>query len=1030
MPENPPSTQVRRAIEDSFPIVEINRLAVPERNSFKPIYQMHKWFARRASCVFRAILLGCLKPIPMDEQGKPTKTGAKVIMDEFYKDHTNDPDTKDKVILDPFMGGGTTVVEALRLGCRVIGIDLNPVAWFIVKTEVEPVGLDALKDAFERLAERVVPWSGKSVRETLLSQYRTECPCCGSPDADIVYTFWVRLAVCIACKREVPLHHNHFVTYKEPSIRYYRDVTCPCCSRVFDWEIDPAVVVADERLQRCSSGYSAGTGRSNARWALSNADTVRCPWCDKVVSPVLCRARYERKKVSLAVLLCPHCGNIWQWRGQLPDFVNCPTCGRGYSPDKGTLPDNYDFVCFCGTRMGILESLRRLGPRERRRLKAYAIAGYCPNCDTAVDGKTSPHSTMFETPSQTANTKILGGTHSCCLRKNKGRFFEGIKTKDIARHQQASQIWDKQKESLLYPCQEIPYGYQTVVGNDLPGHGFLFWHDLFNQRQLLCLSTLITAIQAEADQTLREMLLSAFFQALRNNCLLCFYNPKADKLEPALSRKDFAPPKAPLENSVWGTKFGRGTFASVIDKIVEGKAFCTKPCDRRFVRADKDGQAILENVQSMERISAAPENLSIYSQSSTMLSSIDISLDHVDFVVTDPPYAGNVNYSEVADFFYVWLRLLLAPSYPCFAPEFTPKAEEIVAQEARGRSMEDFRDDLTKVFSLSGERVDDSGLLVFTFHHEANAAWEAVLGSVMSAGFTVEAVYPYESEARKGGSMGAQKIAYDLIHVCRKRDSQADEQPRSWAGIRQEIRRRAREEIAAIEAGRYGSEPLSPSDVNIIMIGKCLELYSRHYGAVIDHEGKNVPLHHALKQIRDIADQMTERERPLPSELEEIDPESRVYLRALSAVKEVKSDDVHKATRGILEPADLIEAGLMTKMRAGRGRSYEVKQPADRLTELMERFGNGDVSSQRNLFGEIERPRERRGTLFIDRVHLLLGLVEAGENILPWLERFRGETPQIRAALEYIENKNKNLALACRKVLGLLEVGPLFKGVS
>ena len=116
-----------RAIEESFPIVEINRLAVPERNAFKPIYQMHKWFARRASCVFRAILLGCLKPAGTD------------IMAEFYKDHTDDPDTAGKVILDPFMGGGTTVVEALRLGCKVIGIDLNPVAWFIVKTEVEPV---------------------------------------------------------------------------------------------------------------------------------------------------------------------------------------------------------------------------------------------------------------------------------------------------------------------------------------------------------------------------------------------------------------------------------------------------------------------------------------------------------------------------------------------------------------------------------------------------------------------------------------------------------------------------------------------------------------------------------------------------------------------------------------------------------------------------------------------------------------------------------------------------------------------------
>ena len=129
----------KRAIEEGFPIVEINRLAVPERNAFKPIYQMHKWFARRASCVFRAILLGAMKPAGTD------------IMAEFYKDHSVDPDTNNVSILDPFMGGGTTIVEALRLGCRVTGIDLNPVAWFIVKTEVEPVYLKELKAAFKRL---------------------------------------------------------------------------------------------------------------------------------------------------------------------------------------------------------------------------------------------------------------------------------------------------------------------------------------------------------------------------------------------------------------------------------------------------------------------------------------------------------------------------------------------------------------------------------------------------------------------------------------------------------------------------------------------------------------------------------------------------------------------------------------------------------------------------------------------------------------------------------------------------------------
>src|SRR5256714_11999475 len=105
---------VKRAIEEDFPIVEINRLAAPERNAFKPIYQMHKWFARRASCVFRAILLGALKPAGTN------------IMEEFYKDHTHDPDTNGKVVLYPFMGGGTTVVEALRLRCKVHCIEFNP----------------------------------------------------------------------------------------------------------------------------------------------------------------------------------------------------------------------------------------------------------------------------------------------------------------------------------------------------------------------------------------------------------------------------------------------------------------------------------------------------------------------------------------------------------------------------------------------------------------------------------------------------------------------------------------------------------------------------------------------------------------------------------------------------------------------------------------------------------------------------------------------------------------------------------------
>ena len=374
---------IPRAIEEYFPIVEINRLAVPERNAFKPIYQMHKWFARRASCVFRAILLGAMKPAGTD------------IMEEFYKDHTHDPDTNGKVILDPFMGGGTTVVEALRLGCRVIGIDLNPVAWFIVKTEVEPVDLDKLKDAFGRLAERMVGWSGKTLRETLLDQYKTHCPCCESNGdgvrnaADIIYTFWVKSAICTnpLCKKEVPLFSDYIVCQKSPSIRYHQDVNCPKCNKTFDWEVETASLIAEKRLMIKGPG-SAGIGRSNKRWAFSSEPLVVCPWCDEAVEPKpknfgeeKRRNKLQRKKVPLHILHCPSCSEIFQVRGDLEETVTCPTCQKAYNPYQGNVLEKGKFLCpSCGTKDSIINSIRRLPQDQLLPLHAYAIEGYCPVC--------------------------------------------------------------------------------------------------------------------------------------------------------------------------------------------------------------------------------------------------------------------------------------------------------------------------------------------------------------------------------------------------------------------------------------------------------------------------------------------------------------------------------------------------------------------------------------------------------------------------------------------------------------------------
>ncbi|GFP31325.1 hypothetical protein HKBW3S34_02245 [Candidatus Hakubella thermalkaliphila] len=115
----------------------------------------------------------------------------------------------------------------------------------------------------------------------------------------------------------------------------------------------------------------------------------------------------------------------------------------------------------------------------------------------------------------------------------------------------------------------------------------------------------------------------------------------------------------------------------------------------------------------------------------------------------------------------------------------------------------------------------------------------------------------------------------------------------------------------------------------------------------------------------------------------------------------------------------------MIRGRAGRGRSYEVKQPLERFVSLLEKFKE-TTTSQETLFGEIEPPKMEGKTYFIDYVHFLMALIEGGENVVPWLERFRGETPRLRAACEYLMARNKGFSTTLKKILDLMDVGPLF----
>jgi putative DNA methylase len=139
-------TYDRRLIEDSLPLEVISEQSAREKSiRHGHISTLHIWWARRPLAAMRAAIFASLIPAPKDEKEREYlhKLIADIVNWDSVKDGNNArvqearnlirkyyPDAPPKV-LDPFMGGGSTGLEALRLGCEAHGVELNPVAYLI-----------------------------------------------------------------------------------------------------------------------------------------------------------------------------------------------------------------------------------------------------------------------------------------------------------------------------------------------------------------------------------------------------------------------------------------------------------------------------------------------------------------------------------------------------------------------------------------------------------------------------------------------------------------------------------------------------------------------------------------------------------------------------------------------------------------------------------------------------------------------------------------------------------------------------------
>jgi putative DNA methylase len=606
----------------------MSRVEAHRKNIYRPPYYIHKWWARRTGSVFRGIALDLLLPPEED------------VMEAYYRRH----DFSDVIVLDPFMGGGTTLGECLRLGAKVVGCDLNPVAWFLVSQAMREVRMPALLDAYEGVAARVA--------DPLSDMYRVRCESCDG-EAVAQYVAWIKQVPCESCGDQADLHLSN-------------------------------VVMAD--------------------MATKGAGLVDCP----------------------------SCGYPW-WVEAVRDSTACRRCGHRFIPAVRRARNTHYCCDNCGHDGRILDALADAREPPRHRMRCLTV--WCERC---------------------------------------GKRHQAPAVEDVRRYADIAAETEESFDRLRIPRSKIPEGHNT---NQMRRYGYRYWWQMFNLRQLAGLDRLFGAIREVEDQASRELLTLLASGALEFNSMFCGAKGLGTgAIRHVFAHHAFIPAKEPLEANLWGVHRSSGGFSTLFkERLLRAREWAQAPVERRFLgtkaqRVPIPGERLAARpADSFEQLVRAEADMLVLNQSSEDLYQIpDAS---VDLVITDPPYADSVMYSELSDYFYVWLREALGQEHPSFRTEHVDDRREAVHNRGRGRDGDFYSQMLGLVFAEAMRTLKPGGRLAFTFHHSGENAWGQVLGALRTGGIVVERWWPVFAEMESGVPLrGKENNGHlDIVFVCGRR---------------------------------------------------------------------------------------------------------------------------------------------------------------------------------------------------------------------------------------------------------------------
>lgn len=437
------------------------------------------------------------------------------------------------------------------------------------------------------------------------------------------------------------------------------------------------------------------------------------------------------------VFTCGHCGGLFE-AADRKNPGSCPTCKRP-PPVEHTAKRNRSRCLRCDAEV-------RYPSPQAHEHRLFALEYHLP--EARADGA------------------------------RKGRLFKAADADDLARFTEAETRLNALRLEFV-PEDAIPQGDET---ERLHRWGYQRYRDLFNARQLLGLELSCRWIARYPDERVREALGTNLSDLLRYQNLLCRYDPMALKSLDVFSVHGFPVGLMPCESNLLGIAgsgglpVGSGGWFNITQKFTKAKSYCARPFEIRHEGKKKVEVPIPGEWIGTYRNGVRPperRQVDLICGDSTKLGKGGA----FDAVFTDPPYFGNVQYAELMDFCYVWLRKLVGHAHPEFARASTRNAGELTGNVNMGRDLAHFTEGMAVTFTQAARRLRDGGPLAFTYHHNQLDAYVPLAVAILDAELTCSAALPCPAEM--GASIhinGTGSSVVDTVFVCRR----TGRFPRRW----------------------------------------------------------------------------------------------------------------------------------------------------------------------------------------------------------------------------------------------------------